>query len=309
VPPILLSVREFRENNSMPDFPIIDTHLHIWDQGRLRYSAFEGHPLFGHPYQIEDYRRDCGELDIEAMVFLECYADFWEGGGQYIDEIRYVEDSAKRDPRIRGIVPMAPLEWGRKAKPILDEMKAHHPTVKGIRRIVEFDADPRALTLSDSFVEGVNFLENYDWHFEINVNHTQMDIVHAFVERVQGVPLILDHCGKPGIKEGAIEQYRDDVKRLAKRKNLWIKLSDLPVEADLENWTEADLRPYIAATLETFGPDRTIFAGDYPICLQATTMTQWVQVLDRAFADLGLSKTETRKIYRDNANAFYRLGL
>jgi L-fuconolactonase len=309
VPPILLSVREFRENHSMPDFPIIDTHLHIWDQGRLRYSAFEGHPLFGHPYQIEDYRRDCGELDIEAMVFLECYADFWEGGGQYIDEIRYVEDSARRDPRIRGIVPMAPLEWGRKAKPVLDEMKANHPTVKGIRRIVEFDADPRALTLSDGFVEGVNFLENYDWHFEINVNHTQMDIVHAFVERVPGVRLILDHCGKPGIKEGAIEQYRDDVKRLAKRKNLWIKLSDLPVEADLENWTEADLRPYIAATLETFGPDRTIFAGDYPICLQATTMTQWVEVLDRAFADLGLSDTETRKIYRDNANAFYRLGL
>jgi hypothetical protein len=32
-------------------------------------------------------------------------------------------------------------------------------------------------------------------------------------------------------------------------------------------------------------------------------------VLDRAFADLGLSETDTRKIYRDNANSFYRLGL
>ena len=33
------------------------------------------------PTHVEDYRRDCGKLDIEAMVFLECYADFWEGGG------------------------------------------------------------------------------------------------------------------------------------------------------------------------------------------------------------------------------------
>ena len=292
----------------MPAFPIIDTHLHVWDQTRLKYSAFAGSPLFNHPYHVEDYRRDCGALDIEAMVFLECYADFWEGGGQYIEEIEFVEDEARRDPRLRAIVPMAPLEWGKKALPILQQMKDKHPAVKGIRRIVEFDADPRGLTLSDSFVEGVNLLDKFGWHFEINVNHTQMDIVREFVPRV-GVPLILDHCGKPGIKEGALAQYRADVAALAKHKHLWIKLSDLPVEADFTTWTEADLRPYIAATLEAFGPERTIFAGDYPILLQATTMTQWVELLDRAFADLGLSEAETRMIYRDNANRFYRLGL
>jgi L-fuconolactonase len=293
----------------MPNFPIIDTHLHVWDQKRLKYSAFEGNPLFNQPYHVEDYRRDCGKLDIEAMVFLECYADFWEGGGQYIEEIAFVEDEAKRDPRLMAIVPMAPLEWGKRVEPMLIEMRDRHPTVKGIRRIVEFDADPRKLTLSDSFVEGVNLLEKFGWHFEINVNHTQMDIVREFVPRVPNVLLILDHCGKPGIKEGAIEQYRDDVKVLSQYKNLTIKLSDLPVEADLENWSEADLRPYIEATLDSFGPDRTIYAGDYPILLQATTMTEWVDVLDRAFADLGLSEAETRKIYRDNANSFYRLGL
>lgn len=293
----------------MPDFPIIDTHLHVWDQTRLRYSAFEGNPLFNHPYHVEDYRRDCGDLDIEAMVFLECYADFWEGGGQYVEEVEFVEDEARRDPRIKGIVPMAPLEWGRKAKPILDRMRENHPLVKGIRRIVEFDADPRALTLSDEFIEGVNFLEHYGWHFEINVNHTQMDIVREFVPRVPRVPLILDHCGKPGIKEGAIEQYRDDVKFLAQRENVWIKLSDLPVEADLDTWSDGELRPFIEATLDAFGPDRTIFAIDYPVCLQATTPTRWVEVLDRAFDEIGLSESDTRKIYRDNAVAFYRLEL
>ena len=31
-------------------FPIIDTHLHIWDMDRLNYSAFEGHPIFGRSY-------------------------------------------------------------------------------------------------------------------------------------------------------------------------------------------------------------------------------------------------------------------
>ena len=292
----------------MPDFPIIDTHLHVWDQTRLKYSAFAGSPLFNHPYHVEDYQRDCGALDIEAMVFLECFADFWDSGGQYVQEIEFVEDEARRDPRIKGIVPMAPLEWGQKALPILKQMQANHPTVKGIRRIVEFDADPRALTLGDAFVEGVNLLDRFGWHFEINVNHSQMDIVREFVPRIAG-PMILDHCGKPGIIEGALAQYRDDVAALAKHKNLWIKLSDLAVEADHAMWTEADIRPYIAATLEAFGTDRVIYGGDYPILLQATTMTGWVDLLDRAFADLGLSRNETRAIYRDNANRFYRLGL
>lgn len=291
----------------MPDFPIIDTHLHIWDFDRLNYSAFEGHPLFGKSYQIEDYQRDCGDLDVEAMVFLECYADFTAEGGQYLEEVAFVEDSAKRDPRIKGIVPMAPLEWGARAEPILAVMRDEHPTVKGIRRIVEFDEDPRALTLSDSFIEGVNLLQKFGFHFEINVNHTQMDIVREFVRHIPEVPMILDHCGKPGIAEGAIAQYRDDVAELSRHPNLWIKLSDLPVEADHQTWTENDLRPFIDATIEAFGFDRTIYAGDYPICLQATTLPRWVEVLDRALS--GSSPTELRKFYRDNANAFYRLGL
>ena len=290
----------------MPDFPIIDTHLHIWDHSRLKYSAFEGSPLFSKNFHVEDYRHDLGPVEVEAMVFLECYADFGPERGQYLEEIAFVEEEAKRDPGIKAIVPMAPLEWGARVEPMLAEMKTH-PTVRGIRRIVEFDADPRALTLSESFIEGVNLLEKFGFHFEINVNHTQMDIVREFVKHIPNVKMILDHCGKPGIKEGALAQYRDDIKELSKVPNLWIKLSDLPVEADFKTWTEADLRPYIDATFENFGFDRTIYAGDWPICLQATTLPRWVDVLDRALA--GVSERDRRKFYRDNANNFYRLGL
>ena len=291
----------------MPDFPIIDAHLHVWDQERLKYSAFEGSPLFGRPYHVEDYRRDCGDLDVEAMVFLECYADFWEGGGQYLEEVAFVEAEARRDARIRRIIAMAPLEWGRAAEPMLAEMRDHQPLVGGIRRIMEFDADPRALTMSQGFIDGVNLLERFGWTFDINPNHTQMGIIREWLPKISaGVPMILDHCGKPGIAEGRIAQYREDVKDLARYPNLWIKLSDLPPYAG-PDWTRADLRPYIEATLEAFGPERTVYAGDYPILLQSTTLTEWVDILDEAFADLGLSAAETRRIYRDNAISFYKL--
>lgn len=291
----------------MPAFPVIDTHLHVWDPRRLRYSWQKGNALFDRPYLVEDYRRDCGDVAVEAMVFVECYADFTPDRGQYIEEIAFVEDEAQRDPRLKGIVPMAPLEWGNRVAPMLEEMVTRFPKVRGIRRIIEFDADPRALALGPKFLEGVNLLGRFGLHFEINVNHTQMDLVLDFVKHVPEVPMILDHCGKPGIKEGAIDQYRRQIAELARAPNVVCKLSDLPVEADWQAWTEADLRPFIDATVEAFGVDRLIFAADWPVCLQAASIQRNVAVLDRALA--GLSESDRRKIFRDNANRFYRLGL
>ena len=163
----------------MPAFPIIDTHLHIWDPARLDYAWIKGSPLFDRPYHVEDYARDLGAVEVEAMVFLECFADFNAEGGQYLEEVAFVEDEAKRDPRLKAIVPMAPLEWGARVEPMLAEMAEKHPAVKGIRRIVEFDADPRTLTLGPDFIAGVRLLERFGMHFEINVNFTQMDIVRT----------------------------------------------------------------------------------------------------------------------------------
>ena len=64
---------------------------------------------------------------------------------------------------------------------------------------------------------------------------------------------------------------------------------------------------YVDATIDAFGFERTIYAGDYPICLQATSLTRWVEVLDLLLA--GSSEEELRKFYRNNANDFYRLFL
>jgi len=291
----------------VPGFPIIDAHLHLWNHERLRYSGFMGNPLFEKSYAVEDYQRACGDVEVEAMVFLECFCDFDERGGQYLEEIEFVEGEAARDSRIRGIVPMAPVEKGRAVEPLLREMIERFSRVKGIRRIVEFDDDPRSLMLSDDFIEGVNSLQSFGLHFEINVNYTQMAIVHEFLKHVTDVPLILDHCGKPGIASGALDQYRDDVAALAEHQNLWIKLSGLPAEADHENWSERDLQRYIDATLKAFGADRIVFASDWPVCLQATTISRWVSTVDSALASV--PDAELSKIYRDNANEFYRLGL
>jgi L-fuconolactonase len=241
------------------------------------------------------------------MVFVECHVDDEPGSGQYIKEIEFVEDEARSDPRIRAIVAKAPLERGKAAEPILDEMITRFPRLRGIRRIPEFEPDPRGFMLNPQFVEGVRLLKQYNLRFELNVNYTQMDDAIEFLEQVPDIPIVLDHCGKPGIKGGHIAAFRRHMKSMAARPNIVCKLSDLPVEANWDSWTEDDLRPFIEATIEAFGAGRVMYGGDWPVCLQATSLQRWVEVLDRALA--GLAEAELRMFYRDNANHFYRLGL
>jgi L-fuconolactonase len=290
----------------MPSFPIIDTHLHLWDPKRLTYSWQEGNALLNRPYTIEDYRKASEGIDTEAMIFVECHVDEGAGAGQYIREVEFVEAEAQRDPRIRAIVAKAPLERGAVVAPILEEMAARFPLLRGIRRIPEFEPDPHGFMLSPNFVEGVRLLRRFNLHFELNVHYTQMEWALEFLRRIPDIPIVLDHCGKPGVKGGHIGLFRRHMQAVAAHQNVTCKLSDLAVEANWTRWTEAELRPFIEVTLEVFGTRRVMYGGDWPVCLQAISLPRWVELLDRTLA--GLSPEELRLIYRDNAHGFYRLG-
>jgi L-fuconolactonase len=184
-------------------------------------------------------------------------------------------------------------------------MVARFANLRGIRRIPQFESDPRAFMLNPSFVNGVRLLRRYNLHFELNVNYTQMDDALEFLKLVPDVPIVLDHCGKPGIKGRHIDCFRRHMKAVAAHPNVICKLSDLPVEATWDSWTESDLQPFINATIDAFGTERVMYGGDWPVCLQATSLQRWVETLDRALT--GLSVTELQRLYRDNAHRFYRL--
>jgi L-fuconolactonase len=290
----------------MPAFPLIDTHVHLWDPGRISYAWQRDNALLNRPYHVEDYRKASEGVAVEAMVFVECHVDDGPGSGQYIKEIEFVEDEAKRDPGIRAIVAKAPLERGEGVVPILEEMVKRFPRLRGIRRIPEFEPDPRAFMLNPRFVEGVRWLNRLNLHFELNVNYTQMDDALKFLKLVPDVPIVLDHCGKPGVRDGHIDTFRRHMKAVAAHPNVHCKLSDLPVEANRSGWTEADVRPFIETAIEAFGIRRVMYGGDWPVCLQATSLQRWVEVLDNVL--MGLTAAELHRLYHDNARHFYRLG-
>lgn len=283
----------------MPSFPVVDTHLHIWDLKRLRYPWLASVPALNKDHLIADYRLACGPVQVAKMVFLQCEAAF----ALFQEEADWVTGVAAIDPRIRGIVPWAPLEKGDAAEAELARLAAN-PLIKGIRRIIQFEADPE-FCLQPGFVRGVQLLTRHGLSFDLCINHRQLANTLKLVRQCPDVKFILDHIGKPDIKAGLLDPWRAELQELAQFPNVWCKMSGLVNEADMQHWQPADLQPYIDHVMDCFGFDRVIFGGDWPVATLATDYPRWVATLDDALK--GASPDELHKLYVRNAEAFYRV--
>jgi L-fuconolactonase len=281
----------------MPNFPIVDTHLHIWDLSRLRYPWLASVPMLNKNHLITDYRAACGSVTVAKLVFLQCECD----PAQFQAEADWVTEVAQSDPRICGIVPWAPLEQGDAADAALARLAAN-PLIKGIRRIIQFEADP-AFCLQPRFVRGVQLLGKHGLNFDLCINHRQLANTIKLVRQCPGVKFVLDHIAKPDIKAGLLDPWRAELRELAALPNVWCKLSGLVTEADHAVWTPAGLQPYIDHVITCFGFDRVMFGGDWPVSTQATDYPRWVATLDAALPRA--TPEQLRKLYVTNAETFY----
>ena len=283
----------------MPDFPIVDAHVHLYDPGVIRYGWMTGKPVVDGPHLMAQFDAARGGVEIEALVWVEVDAD----PGQHLQEAAFVDQLARADRRIRALVAHAPLERGAAVVPDLEKLAAHE-RVRGVRRLVQDEADD-GFCLRPGFVEGVRLLARHGLSFDLGIRHRQLASAVELARRCPEVRFVLDHIGKPGIRDGLMEPWRAHIAELAALPNVWCKLSGLITEADHRNWTREQLRPYIDHVIERFSFDRVMFGSDWPVSEQTHRYAQWVEIVDQALA--GASDDERHNLFRNTAIAFYRL--
>ena len=92
---------------------------------------------------------------------------------------------------------------------------------------------------------------------------------------------------------------------IARRENVFCKISGMVTEADYAAWTPNQLRPYFDVVLEAFGPLRLMFGSDWPVCLPAGS---WKEVLAAFTQAIGAQPIEAReKLLGETAAKFYRI--
>jgi len=284
----------------MLTLPIIDAHVHLWNPQRFSMPWLVGIPTLQRPYELEDHREQSAAFPVESIVYVEVDVAPHEA----LREAEWIARLAEQQPIIQGIVAAARVENTTHLYAYLDQLVALGPRIKGVRRNLQDEQSP-GFCLQPAFVQGVQLLASYGLSFDICIRHQQLPDIIELVRRCPQTSFILDHLGKPTIRAGQLDPWREHIHELATLPNVVCKLSGMVTEADHQHWTPTDLAPYIATVLSAFGEDRVLFGGDWPVLLLACTYARWVETLDAATASLSIEAR--RKLWAENARRVYRL--
>jgi L-fuconolactonase len=281
---------------SLAPLGVVDAHVHFWDPSVLRYPWLDGLPALDRPFLPASYASAASGIPIDGMILVEanCRTD------QTLDEVAFFEHIAAADSRVAGIVAFASLTEPKALDRTLDALAAR-PGVRGIRRNIQ--GEPSGFCTHPSFVDGVRRIGARGLTFDLCATHDQLREVLELVRLCPNTRFVLDHCGKPAIRDRLLEPWRADIAALAECANVWCKLSGLVTEASPTGWREADLVPYASHVVERFGTERVMYGSDWPVLTLATGYPAWfgfAEWFTRAWSD-----AERRRFFRENALRSY----
>ncbi|MEO8212182.1 MAG: hypothetical protein ABI560_03270, partial [Myxococcales bacterium] len=111
-------------------FTCVDSHVHFWDQGTFSYPWLVDVPaIAGRQTPSELREQTAAAASPSQMVFVEC-------GAPWLDEVRWVEQLAAREPRITGIVARCAMNAGSATTAAIEELQ-RHALVRGVRHNIQ----------------------------------------------------------------------------------------------------------------------------------------------------------------------------
>ena len=273
----------------------IDSHQHFWDLAAVDYFWMpKDHPVLSRNYLPADlwpiYERN---LFDGSVVVQAAHNDA---------EADWLLDLAAAEERILGVVAWADLQspgLGRR----LDHLQKQRKFV-GIRHIVHDEPDVNWL-LRPAVIEGLRELARRGIPYDLLLKPPHIPVAIELMERVPDLRCVVDHIAKPYIAQGQIEPWLKGMQTLAQIPTMHVKLSGMITEATIPGWKSADLVPYVQHVLGLFGPQRSMFGSDWPVCLLAGS---WKEVLAAFTQAAGpIPQAERNEFLGDTAVRFYGL--
>jgi L-fuconolactonase len=241
-----------------------------------------------------DLRKEIDAAGIDGVVSVQARTT--------LDETRWLLDLADQNDFIRGVVGWAPLVSENLEADLIP--LAGRAKLKAIREVLQ-DLTTDDLILSDEFSRGVGLLAKHGLAYDLLIFERQLPAAIQLVDRCPKTTFVLDHIAKPRIRESMLSPWIENMKELARRPNVYCKISGIATEADHPRWTTQALKPYFDGALDAFGPSRLMFGSDWPVCLLATGYQRWADTVRDWITPL--SDAERKRIMGDTAVEAYRL--
>jgi L-fuconolactonase len=278
----------------LSNHPVVDSHHHFWEIDRFDYSWMpEDSPLavdYG-PSDLEPLIKKAG---VDYTVIVQAVSS--------PDEARWLLELADRHEFIAGVVGWVDLTDLRVGD-TLEELQ-QSSLFKGVRHIWESEDDPGWIVNSGA-IEGLKELVRRDLTFDFLAKPPNLPFIPKVMDQVPDLRAVVDHIAKPVIAEHLVEPWLSDMRKIASINGMHCKISGMVTEANHENWTVDDLRPYVHHILGIYGTDRLMFGTDWPVC---TLAAEYGSVADATREILvGLNPAAKDDVFGGVATRFYRL--
>ncbi|MEM9079481.1 MAG: amidohydrolase family protein [Verrucomicrobiota bacterium] len=272
----------------------IDAHHHFWNYDPVEYDWIDDSmAVIRRSFLPADLKQEIEGVGLDGVVSVQAR--------MILEETDWLLELAKANDFIKGVVGWVPLAQDDISS-ILDHYSAESK-LKAVRHVVQ--GQPAGFLDDEAFNRGIRELAPRDLVYDILIFENQLEEAIRFVDRHPNQVFVLDHIAKPKIRENELEPWSVNIRELAKRENVSCKLSGMVTEADFQNWSEAQMQPYLETSLEAFGPERLMFGTDWPVCLVAARYQQWAELIERFIGSL--SGSEQEAIMGGTAQRFYKL--
>jgi L-fuconolactonase len=251
--------------------------------------------------QMGRLKRDFLPADLKPLLdslhFDGCIA---VQARQNLQETQWLLDLAQENDFIAGVVGWVDLRSPE--LPAQLSRFAAHPKLAGVRHVLHDEPDDLFM-LDPAFRRGIAQLHTYNLTYDLLLFPRHLAPAARLAGEFPAQPFVLDHIGKPHIRDGVMSPWREDLRALAALPNVSCKLSGMVTEASWSDWKPSDLVPYLEVVFDCFGPDRLMIGSDWPVCTLAASYRETMQVVLDYLAQLPAEAQE--RILGGNCAKFY----
>ena len=199
----------------------VDAHQHFWSIARTDYGWLT--PALPRlyrdmlPAELAPLLRRSGIAKTIVVQAAESEA-----------ETEFLLDLATQNDFIAGVVG-----WTDLAAPDAEariERLARNPRLVGVRPMLQDMADDEWL-LRDSVAPAIDAMTRAGLRLDALVRPRHLSMLLRVADRHPDLPIVIDHAAKPEIRNGSIDAWSSDIRRLANQTRALCKLAGLVTEA------------------------------------------------------------------------------
>lgn len=274
----------------------IDAHQHYWRITRGDYGWITP--------ELKRLYRDFLPDDLEPLLSKhKLDGSILVQAAPTLEETMCILSIAAEQPSVLGVVGWLDL-FDPNHRSHYEQCCTHSKYV-GFRIMIQ-DMKDSTCILEPRFIEALREYAALKVPIDLLVSSHQLEDVIAMLKQVPTLRGVIDHIGKPPIKEGLLEPWASHLSEISRFPNIYCKLSGMVTEADHAAWKAMDFIPYIRHVLQEFGSSRVMYGSDWPVCLLAGDYDEVMDILTAALPSKW-SGAERLRLFGLNAKEFYKL--